>query len=90
MATVRSKITTQGQISIPAEIRNKLGVGPGSVIEWENDSADEERVTVRRAAEYTLEDLHKNIFPDGPPKPISVQQMDEAIEDYLRKKHARR
>lgn len=88
MATVRSRITAQGQISVPAEIRKTLGVGPGSVIEWENDS--EERITVRRAAEYTLEDLHKNIFPDGPPKPISVQEMDEAIEAYIRKKHARR
>lgn len=87
MATVRSRITAQGQISIPAEIRRKLGVGPGSVIEWEDDAAGG-RVTVRRAAEYTLEDLHKNLFPDGPPRPISIKEMDEAIEDYMRKKHA--
>ncbi|MFO0216018.1 MAG: AbrB/MazE/SpoVT family DNA-binding domain-containing protein, partial [Burkholderiales bacterium] len=29
MAIAQSKITTQGQISIPAEVRKKLGVGPG-------------------------------------------------------------
>ncbi len=89
MATVRSRITAQGQISIPAEIRKKLGVGPGSVIEWENDPS-EKRVTVRKAAEYTLEDLHRITFPEGPPAPISVQEMDDAIEGYIRKKHARR
>jgi bifunctional DNA-binding transcriptional regulator/antitoxin component of YhaV-PrlF toxin-antitoxin module len=27
----------QGQISVPVEIRRKLGVGPGSVLEWEQD-----------------------------------------------------
>jgi hypothetical protein len=45
---------------------------------------------VAKAAEYTLDDLHKNIFPDGAPKPISVEVMDEAIIDCMRKKHARR
>jgi AbrB family looped-hinge helix DNA binding protein len=29
-----SRVTAQGQISIPAEVRRRLGVGPGSVIEW--------------------------------------------------------
>jgi len=87
--TIRSKITAQGQISVPAPIRKKLGLGPGSVIEWEDDP-DGASVTVRRAAEYDLDDLHRNVFPDGPPKPISVEEIDRAIENYMRKKHARR
>lgn len=89
MKTIRSKITAQGQISVPAPIRKKLGLVPGSVIEWEDD-ADEASVTVKKAAEYDLEDLHRNVFPDGPPKPISVEEMDKAIVNYMRKKHARR
>ena len=87
MKTIRSKLTAQGQISVPARIRHKLGLGPGSVIEWE-EQGDE--VVVRRAGRYTSEDLHKIAFPDGPPKPISVEEMDEAIKGYIRKKHARR
>ncbi len=89
MKTIRSKITAQGQISVPAPIRKKLGLGPGSVIEWEDDP-DGASVTVRRAAEFDLDDLHRNVFPDGPPKPISVEEIDRAIENYMRKKHARR
>jgi AbrB family looped-hinge helix DNA binding protein len=44
------KSLAQGQISVPAEVRKKLGVGPGSVLEWEEHDA---RVVVRRAARYT-------------------------------------
>ena len=33
MPIARSKPTAQGQISVPAEIRKKLGAGPGSVLE---------------------------------------------------------
>ena len=32
MASARSKVTAHGQISVPAEVRRKLGIGPGSVL----------------------------------------------------------
>jgi AbrB family looped-hinge helix DNA binding protein len=38
MAIVHSRITAQGQISVPAAIRQKLGVGPGSTLEWDEAS----------------------------------------------------
>jgi bifunctional DNA-binding transcriptional regulator/antitoxin component of YhaV-PrlF toxin-antitoxin module len=40
MALAHSKLTAQCQISVATEIRKKLGVGPGSVLEW--DAKDEE------------------------------------------------
>ena len=45
MAIAHSKVTAQGQISVPAEVRRKLGIGPGSVLEWEEDG---EQMIVRR------------------------------------------
>lgn len=33
MSIPQSKETAQGQISVPAEVRKKLGIGPGSVLE---------------------------------------------------------
>lgn len=86
MGVITSRVTAQGQISVPAKIRQKLGLGPGSVIEWDASGDD---VVVRRAGRYTFEDLNKMLFPDGPPKPISIEEMDEAIRKYIRKKHAR-
>jgi len=50
----RSKITAQGQISVPAEVRRKLGIGPGSVLEWNEEG---EKIVVRRSARYNWEDL---------------------------------
>lgn len=81
-----SKITAQGQISVPAEIRRKLGVGPGSVLEWEEDG---DQVVVRRAGRYSSEDIHRALFARRP-KGRRLQELKQAIRRHLRDKHARR
>ena len=86
MAIAHSKLTRQGQISVPAEVRRKLGIGPGSVIEWVDD---EGRVVVRHAGRFTSDDIHKAIFPDGPPAQASVEDMKAGIAKHVRKRHAR-
>jgi AbrB family looped-hinge helix DNA binding protein len=87
MALARSKLTAQGQISVPAEVRRKLGVGPGSVLEWDDDDG---QVVVRRAGKYTSEDVHRALFPNGPPAPRTLDELKEGIRQHMRKKHARR
>lgn len=87
MDPIRSKITSQGQISVPAKIRKKLGLAPGSIIEWEEKN---DEVIVKKAITYTLEDLHEKIFPEGPPPRKSLDDLKEGIKDYIKKKHARR
>ncbi len=86
MSLPQSKVTAQGQISVPAEIRRKLGIGPGSVLEWEDAGG---RVIVRRAGRYTSEDIHRAVF-SRPPKARSSEEMKQGIAEYMRKKHARR
>jgi len=81
----RSKVTAQGQISVPAEIRRKLGIGPGSILEWEEEG---DKVVVRRAGRYTFEDMHRALFPT-PPKPHTLEELKEGIAEYIREKHAR-
>jgi antitoxin PrlF len=61
MAIAQSKVTAQGQISVPAEVRKKLGVGPGSVLEWDQQ---DDQVIVRRAGQFSSEDIHKALFSD--------------------------
>lgn len=83
----RSKLTAQGQISVPAEIRRELGLSAGSILEWEKAG---DRVVVRKVGRYTYEDIHKALFPDGPPPHVTIEEMDEGIRRYMRKKYARR
>ena len=87
MGKPRTKITSQGQTSVPAEIRQRLGLAPGTTLEWDEQ---DDHVVVRRVGKYTSLDIHRALFPDGPPKPISVEEMDEAIAQYMRENHARR
>jgi AbrB family looped-hinge helix DNA binding protein len=86
MAIALSKLTAQGQISVPAEIRRKLGVGPGSVLEWDEQN---DQVVVRRAGRYTSDDVHRALFPQEVLKtgPVDVKA---AVRKYIRKRHARR
>ena len=86
MGALTSKITSQGQISIPPEIREALGVGPGSTVEWTNENG---QVTVKRSGRFSLEDLHKAAFPEGPPKRRSLKQLKEDRARYIRERHAR-
>ena len=85
MAIAHSKVTAQGQISVPAEVRKKLGIGPGSVLEWDEEN---DQVVVRRAGRYSSEEVHAALFLEGESKmkPVEVR---EAIRKYVRKRHAR-
>jgi antitoxin PrlF len=87
MVIAKSKITAQGQISVPVDVRRKLGIGPGSMLEWDEEDG---KIVVKRSGKFSSLDIHRRLFPNGPPKPITVEEMDEAIRQYMRKKYARR
>ena len=87
MDSTTSRVTSQGQISVPAEIRRKFGIGPGSVLEWTEEGG---KIVLRRAGTYTFEDVHRALFPEGPPKRRTVDEMKEGIRQYVRQRHARR
>ena len=80
-----SKITAQGQVSVPVRIRRRLGLTPGSKIEWCEVGDD---VIVRRASKYSSQDIHEAVF-DTPPQRRSVADMDEGIRSRARRTHAR-
>jgi AbrB family looped-hinge helix DNA binding protein len=86
MAIAQSKLTAQGQISVPAEVRKKLGVGPGSVLEWDEQ---DDQVVVRRAGRYTSEDVHSALFPEAVAKERGSVDVKAAIRKYIRRRHAR-
>jgi AbrB family looped-hinge helix DNA binding protein len=86
MALAQSKLTAQGQISVPAEIRRRLGVGPGSILEWTEEGA---KIVVRRVGGYTSEDLHRRLFKRPPPR-RTLAQLKEGVRRYVRRRRARR
>lgn len=86
MALARSKLTAQGQISVPAEVRRRLGIGPGSVLEW---NAEGEQVVVRRVGRYTSEELHRALFAT-PPRRRTLAELKRGLRRHARRRHARR
>lgn len=84
MANAQSRITAQGQISVPAEIRKKLGLGPGSVLEWEERGG---QVLVRKAGRHTSADVHEALF--GKAVPTAGVDVKGAIRKHMRQRHAR-
>ena len=86
MALAHSKVTAQGQVSVPAKVRQRLGVGPGSVLEWDEDG---DRVVVRKAGRYTSQDIHRALFSRTPAR-RTVDEMKEGVRRHIKKRHARR
>jgi AbrB family looped-hinge helix DNA binding protein len=86
MAIAQSKLTAQGQISVPAEVRKRLSVGPGAILEWDEQGG---AIVVRRAAKFKMTDVHAALFPEGPPKRKSADELKRGIADYMRTRHAR-
>ena len=86
MALAHSKVTAQGQVSVPAKVRQRLGVGPGSVLEWEEEG---DRVIVRKAGRYSSEDIHRALFSKAPRR-RTLEEMQAGIRRHFTKRHASR
>ncbi|HEY3177522.1 MAG TPA: AbrB/MazE/SpoVT family DNA-binding domain-containing protein [Casimicrobiaceae bacterium] len=85
MPVVHSKLTVQGQISVPAEVRRKLGLAPGSVLEWREQGG---HYVVRRATRHTSEEIHRTLFAK-PPQPKTLAELKAGIKRRVKRKHAR-
>lgn len=86
MALAHSKLTAQGQVSVPAKVRQRLGVGPGSVLEWDEEG---DRIIVRKAGRYSSEDIHRALFP-APPRRRTLDEMKAGLRQAVKKRHAGR
>ena len=86
MAIAHSKLTAQGQISVPLDIRRKLGIGPGSVLEWEEEG---DKIVVRRAGRFSSQDIHQALFGMRAPQARTIEELKEGIRQYTRKRYAR-
>jgi AbrB family looped-hinge helix DNA binding protein len=86
MAIAQSRVTAQGQVSVPAAVRKVLGVGPGSILEWERQG---DKVVVRRAGKYTFDDIHRALFGDKKVRRRSLRELNEGKAQYIRERYGR-
>ena len=80
------KSPSRGGFRFPAEVCRRLGIGPGSVLEWDEEG---ENIVVRRSGRYASEDIHRAVFPKAP-KLRTLAEMKEGIRRHVRERHARR
>ncbi len=73
-----AKITSKGQITIPAEIREALGVGKGDTLVFETTA---DYVTVRR--QPTLQEIIAEVARVSSPVPLSDKSDDELVADGI-------
>jgi len=85
MSLAQSKVTAQGQTSVPLKVRRKLGIGPGSVLEWEEQG---ETIIIRRAGRFSSKDIHQALFPKGVGTPRTLNDLKEGIRRHIKKQHA--
>lgn len=92
MMKIQTKITSQGQVSVPAAIRQILALTPGSSLIWTQDQG---RVTVERAVRHSTTDVHQVLFPDASDamptetKPKTLAELKQGIRQNMKSRHAR-
>ncbi len=79
-------LTSKGQLTLPKEIRDRLKLAPGAILDFQIQADD--TITARhvqpdaRRIRGLLESPHA--------APLTVEQMDQAVAAHLRDKHAPR
>lgn len=86
MIQAQSKLTVQGQVSVPAAVRRRLGLGPGATLEWVEEDG---RIIVRRAVHHDSAAVHGALFPQGAPARKSLLELEQGVAVAMRRKHAR-
>ena len=82
-----TKLTSQGQVSVPASVRRALGLAPGSILEWVEERG---RVVVKRASRHSSMEVHGALFggTKAKPKAKSLGELKQGIRALMRRRHA--
>jgi AbrB family looped-hinge helix DNA binding protein len=71
-------VTSKGQTTIPKEVRDKLGLSPGTRIEWRV----EDGTATIRPRKLRAADLAGILHRPGM-KTVALEEMDQALMDYV-------
>ena len=88
MEKVQTKLTSQGQVSVPAAVRSFLHLMPGSALVW---SQDGDRIVVERAKRHSTAEVHQALFgaPSSAAAPAkSLAELKQGIRQRMQRRHA--
>ncbi|QXD23063.1 AbrB/MazE/SpoVT family DNA-binding domain-containing protein [Opitutia bacterium ISCC 51] len=85
MNTVRAKVTTKGQVTLPKPLRDTLDLHEGDHVEFALNS-DQQISLVKLRKPGSSAGILKHL---GKKKTVTVKEMDQAIAKEMAKKHGR-
>lgn len=80
-------LTSKGQLTVPKEVRERLGLRKGDRLDFRFD--DRGQLTVRPATGEGLGRLPGLLRHLARPRPVSVEEMRRAVRERARIKHGR-
>jgi len=86
MLQIQTKLTSQGQVSVPAAIRSFLNLTPGSVLVWKEEAG---RISVERSVRHSTADVHQALFGDAQSEPAkTAAQLKQGIRQRMKRRYA--
>lgn len=82
-----STLTSKGQITVPKEVRDRLGLRQGDRLVFQFD--DQDRLTVRPEVRDPLGDLPGLLRHLAKRRPKTIEEMNEAVRRRASKKYGR-
>jgi|AntRauTorcE11898_2_1112593.scaffolds.fasta_scaffold79622_1 AbrB family looped-hinge helix DNA binding protein len=79
----KATITSKGQVTIPKKIREKLGLKPGDKLNFKVNEKGNLEVIPKT---HSIMDTAGILYRPGQ-KPKSIEEMNEGVADYFRKKY---
>jgi antitoxin PrlF len=78
-------LTSKGQITLPKEIRDRLGLDAGSMLDFQ--ILEDNTITARQVKPDARR--IRGLLKSPHATPLTVEQLDEAVSKHLREKQAR-
>ena len=79
-------LTSKGQVTLPKELRDRLGLDAGTLLDFEIQADDSIRVRAVKPDARRIRGLLKSPHTAV----LTVDQMDAGIAEHLKRKHAAR
>ncbi len=87
MLQIQTKLTSQGQVSVPAAVRNLLNLTPGSVLVWKEEGG---RISVERAVRHSTAEVHQALFDGQIAAAKTPEELKQGIRQLMKSRHAGR